>query len=159
MAGPGCALATLGLEWAASWRVVTPVGENMGKRDHKILALPPGVRFGDFEWEPLDRTPAPRRKSESKPEKKSAAYFARLKRRNKARQETVKVKKAAFRQVQAAVKQLAKVIAFDLLEIRAEQFTENEKAWREQQQREAKAYAAKLSAAFRDAVKEAAGKS
>jgi hypothetical protein len=150
---PGCGLAIVGVERAAPGRVVTGIGRDM-RRDRKRGPLyTPGFNMRDIEFfdEPQPAKKKPREveglSRQSKPKKKA-------RRGHRGRGATRRwLEKHALKNARWLVKQLAAQIAFDLLEIRAMNFEENEKKWREQQQREAKAYAEKFTAAFREAVK------
>jgi|SRR6267142_273628 len=152
----------------------------MDRRHKRTMALPGGVNWADieFEWE-LPQPARPKKKPAAvkqvaKPAKKtvepakvvpvSPEKKALRERKSRNRHRKIQRFKAARRKRQEKkfarhLKEIARIVAFDLLEIRAESFEENERKWREQQQREAKAYAEKFSAAFREAVqKEAAEK-
>ena|SRR5256885_14894 len=120
------------------------------RRDRKrgVLALPVGVNWADIEFD----VPLP----EPRPNKKKRGSQKEITERKRYFFE----KRFPFIKARKLVQQLARQVAYDLLELRADKLVENEKAWRDQQQREARAYAERLSAAFRTAVKkEAAGKS
>ena len=122
----------------------------MSKRDSRVLALPAGVRLSDFEW----FTDQPPKSTVETPKKKRHRGVShRGKGATKRHQRKKSERKRLFKK---KLKELATLIAFDTLALRCETFQENEKTWREQQAREAKAYAEKLAAAFREAVKKAA---
>ena len=108
----------------------------------------PGFNMADIEF--FDDPPEKRHRGTSHRGKGSA-------KRHRAKKNE---RKLPFLRAKNLVKQLATVVAQDLLEIRAMNFEENEIKFREQQRKEARDYAERLSAAFRAAVKkEAAGKS
>jgi hypothetical protein len=130
----------------------------MGK-SRRVMVLPPDVQWADveFEWELPRPQPAKKKVAPARivPAKKQLSAKDRNRRRKIQRYRQRRREK----QVAKQIKELARLVGFDLLDIRADSFVENEKKWREQQQREAKAYAEKFSAAFREAVrKEAAEK-
>jgi hypothetical protein len=112
----------------------------------RVLALPPGLKFSDIEW---DVKPASK-----KPAKKTVAPVKKHRSASKRRRSAKNyVRKAALRW---KLRQIARMVAADLLEMRAEA---NEAAilrWREQQVREAKAFASKLAVEFANAVRKAA---
>jgi hypothetical protein len=130
------------------------------RRDRKRGPLyTPGFRMSDIEFFAEER-PAKKKLPLEKPAKKrhrrgrpGKGAMKRLSLRKYQKWQD----KLHHKRAKRLVKQLATQIAFDLLEIRAMNFEENEIKFREQQQREAKAYAEKFTAAFREAVqKEAA---
>lgn len=129
----------------------------MGTRPKRGPLYTPGFNMADIEF--FDERP-------SKPAKKTAAVKTPApkpprKKKKKWGKGMVERHAALMRawKVEQKLRLLATLVAFDLLELRAENFEENEIKFRDQQQREAKAYAEKLAAAFRNAVrKEAAEK-
>jgi hypothetical protein len=128
-------------------------------RSRRVMALPLDVKWADieFEWE-LPR-PQPAKKKVAPAKVVPARKQLSAKDRNRRRKVQRYRQRRREKQVAKHLKELAKLIASDLLDMRVESFVENEVKWREQQQGEAKAYAEKLAAAFRQAVrKEAAEK-
>jgi hypothetical protein len=127
----------------------------------------PGFNMRDIEFFVVER-PAKKKLSEPPAKKKLSREAERLtaqekKDRNRRRKiqrfRAQRRRKQQEKKIAKRLKELATIIAQDLLEIRAMNFEENEIKFREQQQREAKAYAEKFTAAFREAVrKEAAEK-
>jgi hypothetical protein len=120
------------------------------------MALPLDVQWADieFEWE-LPR-PQPAKKKVAPVKVVPARKQLSAKDRNRRRMVQRYRQRRREKQVAKHLKELAKLIASDLLDMRVESFVENEVKWREQQQRDAKAYAENLSAAFREAVKKEA---
>jgi hypothetical protein len=131
----------------------------MGTRPKRGPLYTPGFDMADIEFcdelppmqRPVKKTTAVKTPAPKPPRKKKKKW-------GKGMVERHAVLMRAWK-VEQKLRLLATLVAFDLLELRAENFEENEIKFRDQQQREAKAYAEKLAAAFRNAVrKEAAEK-
>lgn len=145
----------VGWRLAGKAEVVTlGAGDVMSKR----LLWTPGYRLDDIEFEPVvKRKPKPIAKTAVKPAApvKKPKANSRGKGALKRHRADLQRRKRAL---QRKLKAIARIVAADLLEMRAE---ENELAiakWREQQAREAKAFAEKMAVAFHRIVKEAAEK-
>jgi len=131
----------------------------MDRQHKRTMALPGGVNWAEieFEWE----LPQPERPTAKKTAEPTAVTPPKKKARRGGRGRQAlhryRIKKWERKQaLKRRIKELARIVAFDLLEMRAMNFEENEIKFREQQQHEAKVYSENLAAAFREAVKEAA---
>ena len=115
----------------------------MGKQGPRLLALPAGVKWSDYEFQAPSKKKtrqAPKKKVKTPPPAPLTPEQALLKRREKRRRER------QGKRIKNYIKKLARMVAYDLLELRATAFEENEKAFREQQAAAARAYAKKLGA-------------